>query len=370
MGQRSAAPPPVAPGAPLRVYISYSRAADAKFADELASGLGMLSEFQVSIDRSDIHEGDDWQARLAARVRECETVVVVLSPRAAVSPICRFEVKEAAKWHKRIVPVLAQPLAGTPPPPETAKLPLIRFDDRHAFMAGLGALREALNGDREWLGEHRRLTALAQQWDEDGRPSTGLLHSSDVATAHAWLASQPSLAPLPPRVTRDFIRESDQARIALDGPQKERADRLQARIGTLNTLIGILTIGLLAAGGYIYVSTSRFAAAQEAREIAVEAQVRAIQARQTAEEQEKRLEDVLVKVFERILAANGPAEREPMAVILQTALSRMPPGDIDLFQRRVEGLGQFRKDPDGAYGPRSDQAVENWIDGLATQSRR
>src|SRR5262245_15533131 len=86
---------------PLNVFISYSRD-DFDFADQLAAALG-LHDFRVAIDRHGISGGEDWQNRLGAMLRDADTVVFVLSPSSAASPICKWEVEEAMRLGKRII---------------------------------------------------------------------------------------------------------------------------------------------------------------------------------------------------------------------------------------------------------------------------
>jgi TIR domain len=88
----------------LKVFVSYSRA-DLGFADELYSGLEVMG-FQPSLDRHAIAEGEDWKARLGALIAEAETIVFVISPDSSKWSICAWEVDEAARLSKRIIPVL------------------------------------------------------------------------------------------------------------------------------------------------------------------------------------------------------------------------------------------------------------------------
>ena len=92
-------------GGKLRVFISYSRD-DLKFADQLEAALNLWG-FECLIDRHDISGGEDWKRRLGNLIREADTVVFVLSPSSARSPTCDWEVEEAARLNKRILPLTA-----------------------------------------------------------------------------------------------------------------------------------------------------------------------------------------------------------------------------------------------------------------------
>jgi len=95
-------------GEKLSVFISYSRD-DLAFADQLFAALKLYG-FDPTIDRHGISGGEAWQERLGALILEADTVVFVLSPSSARSEMCAWEVEEATRLGKRILPVLPQAL--------------------------------------------------------------------------------------------------------------------------------------------------------------------------------------------------------------------------------------------------------------------
>ena len=126
----------------LKVFISYSRA-DIGFADELDAGLQVMG-FATSLDRHSIVEGEDWKKRLGGLIADADTVVFVISPDSAGSPVCQWEIDEAVRLSKRILPVLWRPTGTIPVPEKLAALNYVRFDEARSFMAGLKALTRAL----------------------------------------------------------------------------------------------------------------------------------------------------------------------------------------------------------------------------------
>jgi TIR domain-containing protein len=91
----------------LRVFISYSRD-DANFADQLEAALDTCG-FETSIDRHGIPGGEEWKSRLGNLISEADTVVFVLTPTSARSPICSWEAEKADRLGKRILPVICRP---------------------------------------------------------------------------------------------------------------------------------------------------------------------------------------------------------------------------------------------------------------------
>jgi hypothetical protein len=132
----------------------------------------------------------------------------------ARSEICAWEVGEAIRLRKRIIPVLSRPLDGASAPPQLADLNYIFFYEEprslgSGFGTGLVLLVAALNTDLDWLREHTRYLRRASEWDEGGRPPNRLLSGADIALAKAWAASRPRAAPEPTALHLDFIRASE-----------------------------------------------------------------------------------------------------------------------------------------------------------------
>jgi TPR repeat protein len=197
----------------LRVFISYSRD-DLRFADQLNAALDACN-FDCVMDRHGISGGEDWRRRLGTLISEADTVVFVLSPTSARSEICAWEVEEATRLGKRILPINCQSLEGTSPPPQLRERNYIYFyeDQKVAdsgFGTGLSKLIAALNTDFDWLREHTRYLQRATEWDKRGRAPNRLLSGDDIAEAKAWAASRPRSAPEPTALHLEFIRASEE----------------------------------------------------------------------------------------------------------------------------------------------------------------
>src|SRR5215469_2594077 len=94
----------------LKVFISYSRH-DSRLACEILAGLEFDGGFETLIDSHSIEEGEEWKARISVLIAECGTFIVVLSPSWATSSICQWELEEAWRHSKRVVPVQATALS-------------------------------------------------------------------------------------------------------------------------------------------------------------------------------------------------------------------------------------------------------------------
>jgi TIR domain len=199
-------------GDKLNVFISYSRD-DLDFSDQLDVAL-RLTGFDTTLDRHGISGGEDWKSRLGNLIRDADTVAFVLSPSSARSGICAWEVAEATRLGKRIIPVPCRPLENASPPPQLADLNYIFFyrepkSSGSGFGSGLARLVDALITDLDWLREHTRYLQRATEWDSGGRPANRLLSGADIATAKSWTARRPKEAPEPTALHLDFIAASE-----------------------------------------------------------------------------------------------------------------------------------------------------------------
>jgi TIR domain len=216
-------------GGKLNVFISYSHD-DLDFADMLDAALG-LANFETTIDRRGISGGEDWKTYLGALIRDADTVVFVLSPSSVRSEICAWEVEEAVRLGKRIIPVLARPLKGARPPQQLAALSYIYFYAEpkfpgSGFGTGLLHLASALNINLDWLREHTLYMRRAAEWDAGGRPANRLLSGTDIASAKAWAARRPKDAPEATDLQLQFIKASeDNERRAPESPGLEKPKR-------------------------------------------------------------------------------------------------------------------------------------------------
>lgn len=213
----------------LNVFISYSRD-DLGFSDQLSAALG-LTGFETTLDRQGISGGEDWKSRLGNLIRAADTVAFVLSPSSARSETCAWEVEEATRLGKRIIPVLCRPLEDSAVPSRLADLNYIFFyaepkSPGSGFGLGLVRLVAALNTDLAWLREHTRYLERASEWDTGRRPANRLLYGDDIALAKAWATARPKDAPEPTALHLDFIRESETEQTRQQSAEAQRLAQL------------------------------------------------------------------------------------------------------------------------------------------------
>jgi tetratricopeptide (TPR) repeat protein len=261
-----------APGSALRdtasqrpkIFVSYSRR-DTVFAAELVAHLETRA-FHPFLDRTDIAPGEPWKDRLAGLIRVADTMVFVVSPDSARSTICEWEIAEAVRLGKRIIPLVCRSTDDAAIPPSLGRLNFIFATDAADIAPALAKLEDGLRQDLGWVREHTRLTEIAVRWDAGGRRRSQALRDDDLDGAERWLAHQPGDAGQPTALQRDLVLFSRRAQrvrqrawvggstavaiiaIGLAGfaelSRRRADDALQAARGTANTLVTDLAAGL------------------------------------------------------------------------------------------------------------------------------
>jgi TIR domain len=197
----------------LKVFVSYSR-------KDLAAAEGLRDRltahgFGAYLDQHDILPGEPWQDRLAALVKTADSVVFLLSPDSVASPTCDWEVNEAERLGKRILPVVIRDPDPGAVPGRLKRLNYIFMRGTAEAETGLADLSAALLTDIQWVREHTRLGVLAVDWDRAGRAEELLLRGSALSAAELWLSQPVSGGLTPTELHRAFIiasRRGEQAR--------------------------------------------------------------------------------------------------------------------------------------------------------------
>lgn len=228
----------------LRVFVSYSRL-DLEFADQLVAALTACN-FDPAVDRHDIAGGEDWRGRLRDLIIGCDTVVFVLSPGSASSEICGWEVEEAARQNKRLLPVVSAPIDGIQPPPLLQALNYVYFypDPKlpgSGFGMGLANLVAALNTDVDWIREHTRLGDLAERWVDRERPSDLLLRGSELDEFLNWRTRRPAQAPALTANQTAFLDTSETSERDRTQSEKQRLEEFAAALAQREYAVGQLT---------------------------------------------------------------------------------------------------------------------------------
>ena len=227
-----------------RIFISYSRE-DSDFAEHLRDDL-IAGGYEAYLDKHDIRPGEPWQERLSALITRADMVVFCLSPDFVGSEICDWEVNEAERIGKRLLPVVVTEPDPDKVPGRLKRLNYIFMRDEIEFSDGLNKLETAINTDIVWIHGHTRFTERASEWLSAEKSNAALLRGHHIPDAEQWITQRPHAAP---DITKDiglYISASRQAETA-----RERRARRRGRIITgasLTTAAFISWLGYLMYG--------------------------------------------------------------------------------------------------------------------------
>lgn len=224
-----------------RVFVSYSRK-DTPFAEALVADLGRHG-FEAYLDTKLIAPGEPWQDRLAGLIVKADAIAFALSPD-SVDPksVCDWELNEAERLQKRIIPVVCRNVADAEVPGRLKRLNYVFLTPERDRAHELSKLFEALRVDIRWVRRHTDIGEAAERWLQ---PGTGgdhnLLQGKAIDEAELWISSHPSSAPPPTDFQRSFIKASREAAIARANKERRQIQRtrwFQRAVGVL------LAIGL------------------------------------------------------------------------------------------------------------------------------
>lgn len=227
-----------------RVFVSYSRR-DATFAEHLVADL-TAEGFEAFLDTKAIGPGEPWQERLGALITKADCIAFVLSPD-SVDPksVCDWELNEAERLQKRIIPVVCRPVPDPEVPGRLRRLNYVFLTPERVRAIELAKLVEGLKVDIRWIRQHTEIGEDAERWVN---PITGgdhvLLQGKAIGDAELWISSRPSEAPEPTETQRAFIkasREADIARVAKEKRQLKRTRWFQRALGVL-LMIGLIGV--------------------------------------------------------------------------------------------------------------------------------
>ncbi len=250
-----------------RVFISYSRS-ESMFAESLRNAL-QAQDFEAFLDKHDVAAGEPWQERLSGLIMRADTIVFCLSPNFVASDVCDWEVNEAERLGKRLIPVVAVETPNQDVPQRLKRLNYIFMREEHEIGSGLSELAGALKTDISWIREQTRLVELAERWDQAKKLGAEPLRGQELEDAERWLLDRPHHAPEPTDVLKRYIRESRDTQNL-----RQRRDRRRNRVIAVASLTAAMVMTALSALMYMQwqlaLATQSGLLAERARKVASE----------------------------------------------------------------------------------------------------
>jgi WD40 repeat protein len=187
------------------VFLSYSRT-DQPVVLRLAVALEE-ADWSVWIDREDVPPASEWRDELALGIRTAHTFVFVLSKDSVKSDYCRWELGEAVRLGKRLIPVVIEDVKEAPD--QLASRQYIFARPQDDFAQAVSTLSTALATDLDWVREHRHWLLEAMRWDSHDRDRSLLVRGRDLKQAEAWFSRQgANLEPRPTELQAQYLLAS------------------------------------------------------------------------------------------------------------------------------------------------------------------
>ncbi|WCR00087.1 toll/interleukin-1 receptor domain-containing protein [Paracoccus aestuarii] len=239
------------------MFISYSRA-DAATADALSERL-LAEGHDIAIDRRDLPFGEEWQRELSELIRGADSTIWLVSTASVASSWCKWELGEAQRLKKRILPVRIDAVDPASLPEALGKLHLLPAVGTFEPQRDMRLLLDAIATDHEWLRHHTRLADRAREWKARGQPGDLLLRGSALDRAEAWSAGTPSPGLEPTHETMELLLQS-----------RDASNRSLRRQRGIAVAISVAAVALTGAAVYGALSASRQSQISDGLRIAAE----------------------------------------------------------------------------------------------------
>ena len=232
------------PPASIDVFISYS-SADADIARTLNSALQSQGK-TTWFDQESIAAGTaNFQQEIYKGIEISDNVLFILSPRSVSSPYCKQEVDHGARFNKRFVTILHQPIDTADLHPELAKVQWLDFSQQRGnFSTHFNHLIRILDTDRAHVRSHTKWLQRALEWQQQDQSSDLLLRGAESAIATQWLQDSQNHQKTP------VVTEGQQAFITASQATLEAETRREKRrmVVLQSLLAGISVLFLIATG--------------------------------------------------------------------------------------------------------------------------
>ena len=253
------------------VFISYSRR-DIAFARLIRESL-QQSDIDTWIDWERIPVGERWWQEICQAIENANVFMFIISQQSIGSKVCRDEIDQALKNHKRIIPILVDDLTpeaiqafapelpqynwiifqrdqifsleGSGPPSED-EVALPRLPQ---FQEALARLNTAIHTDWDWVKYHTRLQVDALRWQHNQSDPSYLAGGAALEEAEQRLFQASGKEPQPTGLQVQYVTTSRQHETLRQNEQLrlEQRARQRQRLALWAVALGLIAASILGA---------------------------------------------------------------------------------------------------------------------------
>ena len=309
-------------GMKARIFVSYSRK-DSVAARKLINAFKEM-KYDVWVDWEDIPPAARWMDKIEEGIEKSDAFIFLLSPTSVASEVCNIEVDHAAKYNKRIIPIVLKDVVAGEVNDNIRQLNWIFIRKKSEFDSGLKGFQDAMEVDFEWVAEHNKLLEKTLDWHH-GKTASLLLRGNELRRVRMVVGSAKGKEPQLTQLQTTFIVTSIK--------NERRTYFLWGVIATVVVILAGLT--------FFAIFQRNLAATNEklANENAIAANQNAI----TADEQRKKAEEnaTLAQENEK-LARDAQVEAERQQGIADErarfALAQQSAARAQIYQSQPGGL--------------------------------
>jgi WD40 repeat protein len=200
-------------GMKARIFVSYSRK-DSIPARKLINAFKEM-KYDVWVDWEDIPPAARWMDKIKEGIERSDAFIFLISPASIKSEVCNVEIEHAAKYNKRIVPIVLKDVPAKETNNNIRQLNWIFIRKADEFKPGLERFRDAMELDFEWVAEHNKLLEKTLDWHHR-KTDDYLLRGAELRRVQSAVETaknkQPKLTDLQ-KMFLDASAKSEQRRI-------------------------------------------------------------------------------------------------------------------------------------------------------------
>jgi len=152
-----------------KIFVSYSRK-DSKAARKLINTFENMG-YDVWVDWEDIPPATHWMEQIEEGIEKSEAFIFFISPDSIKSEVCNVELEHAAKYNKRIIPIVLRKVEPSETNDTIRALNWIFMGKGDDLDAGFKKFRDAMELDFTWVAEHNKLLEKTLDWHHGKSPS-------------------------------------------------------------------------------------------------------------------------------------------------------------------------------------------------------
>jgi len=188
-----------------KLFVSYSR----KDSDRARKLIEQFERdgYDVWVDWEDIKPATNWMDEIELGIEGADAFVFLISPDSVASEVCSVEVNHAAKYNKRIIPIVLREVPAKETNNVIRELNWIFMRKDDDLEKALLRFKDAVELDFAWLAEHNSLMKKTLEWHH-GKTTSLLLHGFELRRVSGVVKKSKNKEPKLTKLQERFLLES------------------------------------------------------------------------------------------------------------------------------------------------------------------